>query len=435
MTKKIRYSLIAVGFVFFLIAAPLIVLYVRGVSYDFKTKNFVKTGILAVQSSPSDAEVFLDGKLKLKKQGDIRFLLPAEYQVSLKKDGYFDWTKRLTIQAGQVTWASPSFGNINLFLKNPPSKNIADGVTDFYGQNGNFIYLVPGTLTVSSLNNPDSRYIYPLPTNIDAIAAEDDSGKNFALTDSLTASDSAPTLLIFNRDSGKSIDISPMFAAMPKIQFGSNGGFYALSQGSLYSIDLQNKTKTALFSGVSDFYFQGGSLYFTQKKGQTETLLASQDPFSDSQVLLAGLPQFAEANLFVTFEKEVLLLGDGRLYLVNSGARNIADNVSAFSFNPADSVLSVIHSGELDYYDPAAANLDFVTRSSEPLANPRILTGVGNAFYLQGNKLMAIELDARDSQNQYQLYQGADIKKFFVDDAGKNVLVLDGGALKSLVIR
>jgi len=48
---------------------------------------------------------------------------------------------------------------------------------------------------------------------------------------------------------------------------------------------------------------------------------------------------------------------------------------------------------------------------------------------------MAIELDARDSQNQYQLYRGADIKKFFVDDAGKNVLVLDGGTLKSLFIR
>jgi hypothetical protein len=315
------------------------------------------------------------------------------------------------------------------------SKNIADGVTDFYGQNGNLIYLAAGTLTVSSLNNPDSRLVYPLPANVDAIAAQDDSGKNFALTNSRAASDSAPTLLIFNRGSGKFIDISPLFADAPKMRFDSNGDFYALSDGSLYSVNLQNKTKTALFSGVSDFYFQGGSLYFTQKKGQTETLLASQDPFSDSQILLAGLPQFSTANMFVTFEKEVLLLGDGRLYLVNSGARNIADNVSAFSFNPADSVLSIIHSGELDYYDPAAANLDFVTRSSEPLANPRILAGVGNAFYLQGNKLMAIELDARDSQNQYQLYQGADIKKFFIDNAGKNVLVLDGGALKSLVIK
>jgi hypothetical protein len=115
--------------------------------------------------------------------------------------------------------------------------------------------------------------------------------------------------------------------------------------------------------------------------------------------------------------------------------RQIADNISVFNFDRGNSLISLIQSGEFDYYDPVGMNLNFVTRSSEPLANPRVLTGIGNAFFLQGQKLMAIELDARDNQNQYQLYQGTDVQKFYIDGAGKNVLLLDNGELKSLVVR
>lgn len=433
MTKKIRYSLIALGFVFFLIAAPLMVLYVRGITYDFATRSFVKTGLLAIRVTPANAQIFLDDELKRQNQGDVRFLLPEEYQVTIKKQGYSDWNKRLTINEGQVTWANPAFGSIHLFFKNPSIQNLAQGVLDFYSQNGNFIYLTKDALIASSINNPGNRHVYSLPANINKILAWDDSGENFALAD-FGSTSSAQTLLIFNQNSGQLTNISGLFAGLPKIQFGQNGNLYAQSGNILYSVNLRNKTKTALFSGVSAFYFQGGSLYFT-RESQNEGLFVSQSPFSDSQALLASLPDFAHSDLFVTFEKEIFLLGDGRLYLVNSGTQELADNVSEFGFSPGDSVLSLIHSGEFDYYDPVAGELNFVTRSSEALTNPKILSSIGNAFFFQGNNLLAIELDARDRQNQYQLYQGTAVQKFFIDDAGKNVLVLDNGELKRLIIR
>jgi PEGA domain len=434
MTKKIRYSLIAVGFTFFLIAAPLMVLYVGGITYDFAAKSFVKTGILAVSVNPSDAAIYLDGKLKRQNQGDVKFLVPGAYQVQIKKTGYSDWSKRLNVEAGQVTWASPAYSSVYLFLKNPPVQTLAPGVLDFYARGKNLFYLTAQSAIVTASDNFSSQQVYPLPKSVTKILAYDDSGKNFALAGA-SPSNSVQTLLIFSQDSGGFTDISSMFTDSPKIQFDQNGRLYALSNSIFYSVNLQNKTKTAVLSGIKSFYFQGTQLYYIQQTATSFSLFVSPAPFSQGQLLVAGLPDIDPGDLFVTFEKEIFLLADSKLYLASSGMRQISDNISGFYFNPNDSFLSIIHSGEFDYYDPLASNLNFVTRSSEPLTNPRVLTSVGNAFFLQGNRLLAIELDARDNQNQYQLYQGADIQKFFIDDAGKNVLLLDSGELKSLVIR
>jgi|GEM_PF-1257628 hypothetical protein len=466
MTQRTRYLLILAGFVFFLMAAPLMVLYVRGITYDFATKTFVKTGIMGVRTSPSDATVFINGKVKRQSQGDIGFLVPGAYQVEIKKTGYSDWSKRLNVDAGQVTWANPSFGSIYLFLKNPPAQNLAQGVLDFYSQNGNLVYLTPQSAVVAASDNLSSRQVYPLPKNVTEILTEDASGQNFILSNN-SAATSTPEFLVFNKTSGTFIDISSLFPnavnpvrepsavnsnhlqnnlqSMPassaassngvKFQFGSNGELYALSDNFLYSVDLENKIKTAIFNGVRSFYFQGGELYYIQQTGQSYGLFDSQAPFSQNQLLVAGLPDFDSGDLFVTLEKEVFLLADNKLYLVSSNMRQISDNISIFNFDPNSSLISLIQSGEFDYYDPVGMNLNFVTRSSETLANPRVLTGIGNAFFLQDEKLMVIELDARDNQNQYQLYQGANVKKFFVDGAGKNVLLLDNGELKSLVVR
>lgn len=438
MVKKTRYFILAIGFVFFLIAAPVIVLYVKGVNFNFDSKSFIQTGILAVRSNPTDAAIFLDGQQKRQNQGDLTFLLPGSYTVNLKKTGYSDWTKRLAVEAGQVTWASPSFGNIYLFLQNPPVQNLAGGVLDFYSQDKNFVYLTKDSFITSVLSppagGPGTAQTYPLPKSVNKILAQDAAGKIFALTNSAPAS-SSPVLLIFNQNSGVFYDISGLFGALPKLQFGDDGGLYALSNSVLYSVNTANKTKTALFSGVKTFYFQGGALYLVQQKSQTWSLFVSQAPFSASQDLADSLPGSSSGELFVTYEKEIFLLADERLYSVSSGMQQLSDNISGFNFDPNDSSLSVIHSGELDYYDPLAGNLNFVTRSSEALTNPKIFSSIGNAFFFQGQKLVAIELDARDNQNQYQLYLGTDVKKFFVDSAGKNILLLDNDELKSLVIR
>ncbi len=428
MSQKTRYFLIALGFLAFLILAPTLVLYVRGIAYDFSTKSFVKTGILAARTDPKTTKILLNGKLKKTGSGDIKFLVPGDYQVSIQKPGYESWEKRLTVKAGEVTWVDPNFGNLNLFFKSPEAKDLAGEILDFDSQNGQLVYLTKNSLVIAENNDLAHERVFNLPKSANKILAKDKNGKNFILSDSKTL---APGLLVFNSDSGNFSDISALFTSLPQIQFGDKGEMYALSQGALYEINTANKTKVSLFLGVKAFYWQSGSLYFVQATG----LMVSQSPFSATQTLLKNLPNFGQGDLLVTFEKQIFLRADGAVYALGQTAAALADRVSDWQLNQQDSNFTLLHSGELDYYDTLSHNLNFVTRSSQTVLGPVVKTALGWSFFIKDNQLTAIELDTRDNQNQYVFYQGKNLQKFSVDSDGRNVLVLDDGELKSLVIR
>jgi len=425
MTKKTRYSLLLVGLIIFLILAPLIVLYVRGITYDFATKSFVKTGILGIRTSPKNVDIFLNNKLKRQSSGDINFLTPGEYQITLKKQGYNDWNKRLTVDVGQVTWANPVNNSIYLLISSPTPKVLDQKVLDFYGNGGGLIYLTDGYLTYSGQN-------YALPKTANKILAVGNGGKNFVLSQNATSGPSS--LLYFNSGSGQFTDLSALFSGTPQIQFAGNGDLYALSNNTLYKVDVATATKTAILQSVETFYWQGNSLYYIQQKQGTFSLAVSQDPFSQSQTLLSGVPKFSQGALFVTFGKQIFLEADNSLYQDTGSFEKVADSIGNYNFDSQGSLLAFFQSGEFDYID-GGQNINVITRSGETLNNLTVKTGIDYAFYSKNNQIGAIELDNRGSQNQYVLYSGQNLQKFSMDSAGQNIILLDNGELKSIVIR
>lgn len=433
MTKKTRYSILAFGVLVFILLAPAIVLYVRGVDYNFSTNSFVKTGILSVRINPGDAGIYINGQLKRTGSGDIKFLLPGQYQVEIKKDGYQTWQKRLDIAAGKVTWASQGTNNLNLLFSEAEQKLLANQVLDFYSRGNELVYLTRDGLIVSSPQDLNNRKSYPLAKIFNNILAADQAGENFLLTNTATAS--PPTLLSVSLNKNTILDISGLFPSVSKMQFGDNGEIYALSGSNLYRIDPDSKNKTLLFSGVKAFYWQNGNLYLVEAKNQNYSLSVSPSPFTDSQTLLTGLPVFEQGELFVNFNKKIFLTADGSLYLLNSIAEPLADNITNLSSKQPDSPLTFVHAGELDYYNDLSNRLSFVTRSNQSLSNPIIRDDLGYAFFVKNNSFLAVELDTRDSQNQNTLYQGKNLQKFFLDSGGKTALLLDDGELKSLIIR
>lgn len=88
--------------------------YARGYRLNFKTFKFLPSGILVIKSEPDGASVFVNGELKTATNANMT-LAPGTYDVEVKKDGYFTWDKRLTIEKEIVTQAT-----ISLF-KNVPS--------------------------------------------------------------------------------------------------------------------------------------------------------------------------------------------------------------------------------------------------------------------------------------------------------------------------
>ncbi len=432
MTKKSRYLLIAFGFVVFFLFAPIIFLYVSGISYDFASGKFFQTGILSVITEPKTVNIFLGNTLLAKSSGNIKFLLPNEYNVKLQKEGFFDWTKRLEVKAKEVTWAAGKTDKIFL-LKNPPALNALDSsVIDFAVGSGTLAYLSQKQFVFASLSNPEKNNKYPLPKIVNKIQLSP-NGKIALLTGLPLELKTAPEILIFSSSSKKFTDISELFSNPDEIKFSSDNELYALENQILYMINLGQQTKTLLLNNVLTFTFQENNIYYIQKNGNSEDLMAAQMPLAESIALFKNLPANNRAEIVVSAKKAVFLLLDGTLYQVNHSLDKIAQTVSEWNFDSNQNSIIYGHSGEISY--SGGSDNNFITRSGMALKNPALNLATGYAFVFKDKTLSAIELDTRDHQNEYPLYTANQPEKFWVDESAKNILVLDNGQLKNLQIR
>jgi len=85
----------------------------KGYRFDIKTFSFLPNGILVLKSEPAAAQIFIDGELSTATDATIR-LAPGTYDVSIQKEGYITWNKRLVIEKEVVTQAE-----VNLFRSAP----------------------------------------------------------------------------------------------------------------------------------------------------------------------------------------------------------------------------------------------------------------------------------------------------------------------------
>lgn len=84
------------------IGTLLLVSYGQGYSYDFSQHKFVTNGLLILDTIPGSAQIRINGKL-LKRQTPYRTTLRVgQYDVKIHKDGYRDWSKRVTIVTSEV---------------------------------------------------------------------------------------------------------------------------------------------------------------------------------------------------------------------------------------------------------------------------------------------------------------------------------------------
>jgi hypothetical protein len=131
MTRKTRTILFLLCSSLLLFTAPTIILYSQGYRFDFEAKKIVQTGGFYAKTLPKSAEIYINEKLRKKTDflfgtALIKNLLPKNYEIEIKKQGYYPWKKSLEIKEKQVTEAK----NVVLISKNPDftlsDKNIKD---------------------------------------------------------------------------------------------------------------------------------------------------------------------------------------------------------------------------------------------------------------------------------------------------------------------
>lgn len=94
---RVLFTFIATAVI--ILVATGAIFYARGFKPNFKNRSLDRTGLIVANSTPTGAQVFLDGRLTSATNANITFLEPKSYKVRIEKDGYTAWEKDVEIKA------------------------------------------------------------------------------------------------------------------------------------------------------------------------------------------------------------------------------------------------------------------------------------------------------------------------------------------------
>lgn len=89
-------------FIIFVILGFFVITYASGYKIDITNRTLNPTGFISVETR--DAEVYLNGEIQKETSGKYAFrnLKPGEYEVTVKREGYQDWTKKFQLGPGEA---------------------------------------------------------------------------------------------------------------------------------------------------------------------------------------------------------------------------------------------------------------------------------------------------------------------------------------------
>ncbi len=462
MTPTKRYSLIAAGIVAFIILSPFIVLFVTGTKYDFKTHQFIKTGVIGVKSDPKNAKVYLNGKLKGTTNKVIRFLTPGEYSLEIKKPGYFTWSKNLIVRAQYVTWANLNLDALNLFFDQPKASQITDQVDNFYASSKRIIYLKDQQFNIGT-DKSGVTTIYNGTFDHPEKTVQTKLANKYPYLQMLASNDQSKFLLyesdfygIFDADKNTVTDITKTVrdqAAFPAdsqfqasdqdFQFGPDNQLYQLQEGTVYKISWdqnnQEPKKEIALDGVLAFKVTGQAIYFIKvslgAEGLQRSLQIAQLPNYETTTLMQTLPSFKTAQIYISNRNQLFILGNSTLYSLGDNLNHIADYVDHVYIDNNSQTMIYSSGNEISSYVLNTGEKSLLTRSSQEIIQPQSALEYGWIFYINDNRLQSIESDNRNSQNNYTFASVEDGSKFWLDSDAENIVLLNNGVLQKLQIR
>ena len=421
MRLKTRFSLIGVGIVLFLIATPLLVLYARGFKFDFNTRQIVKTGALVVKTEPTKADVFLNDK----KQADptpstIRFLLPGDYTVRVEKSDYQPWTKRFSLRSQLVTWAAADRDTITLFydqIKLSKSWNVLQASISKLGDE---IVFLDENQKASSINTVSGDV-----TSLGGIA------KN------LLAQIGPGTSVVWQNSS----QVFELFQSRSKwgltdkqitqIQKAETNGNHSVALVGTDLLSLDNASPVVLAKSVNTFTLDGNNLWYTQGL-QLKQLNLNTDA---TQIISSSVPASVTSQL-IRGNNQIYAILDQNLYVLNDSFEKIYGPVNSANFDPISKQLMFTNSNEIWLYDSSNKTTQLILRSSSEIKNPSLNWATGYIFFLNENKIKAIEVDGRDHRNIYTITDDIGIgSSFAVSADGKTLYTFNNSLINQYEIR
>lgn len=428
MPKTLRYFILLVGFLIFLGLAPLIIMYVRGVKFSDNQQKYLLTGIFAVKTNPKGADIAVNGQSRGTTPINIRFLDPAEYDISISKDGFLPWKKRLEIGSGKVTWVNPNPSDIYLFKANPITTTLSETVNDFTLTASQIALASGKNLILIAQGNAGETQTVTLPEVITSVSANEDKDSLLIKTENKR--------FIYALGDKKLTDISSK-TKDAEIIIGSYPYLFILKNQILTAYNWSTDKTTPIWINVQSFGVSSGAVYGLLKDNTTNQLVTTfiDNNFSRKEIILTEVPNFNQVTIIPTKQKLLFILADHTLYRVGFSLERITDAVNTYRYDATDGSLIFTTSGELAYYSFTEAQIKLITRSSEKFPDFLMRSDMAHSFYINGGKAEIRELDNRGGQNAYTITTDPGLKKIALDPSGRTLYLLINTMLQSIAIR
>jgi hypothetical protein len=437
MKSSTRYTLIALGFIVFLILAPLLIFYVSGRTIKFDGTDSDLTGILDAKSNPSSATLLINDKEHSSTPAIARFLKQGEYQFTLRKEGYYDWTKRLPIEASKVTYTQEGVTEVQLLKKSESEVLVPKGVSSFT-LIGNEIWFTQGTnLVRASLSEIDKQTVIPLPFAPQSLTLLRDKKHLLAQGGGSVIIDTSSNKVL-PRSPGDNFTENTVVISDTQIIY-LDGDKIWLFDTTTNDIKLDTKL---LRENVAGFTMLDNTAYFIDKqsypshRASITTAIWNGKEFVDTQPLLADI-DIGSGQLIITDSKELFCHCTGQLFRIGQKLEVVNNSVATVHLDPQTNELSFLTFGnELQFYNFLTSKPQLLTRGGlTQQAAFLIRSSIGYGFIGTASGLEAIEIDERDKQNRYQLLNQRQVWQLGITDNQKTIIALQDGALVSLEIR
>lgn len=441
MKKSTRDIIFLIFFIAFFVSAPMLIFYSMGYRYNFKKNKIESVGALYINASPKNSTIFINQKeTDTSIPAKMVNLSPQDYTITIKKDGYYSWTKTLSVHDKKTTFAQ----NIFLYKQSQPELQVESSINIFKpSPNKNKILFSKITDTWEEL------WVLEVPSNKQKLVYRIPHIKNQELQEKdLTWSSQGRFILAQTKQNQFIIDTQqsntpfllqdfhPERLSLLHWDNRNDSVLYGLIENSLYKISLDLLTSEKIYTfaenvisdSIIDYHIKNGNLYYVQLHNKTFKLYQHTINNTDEEPLyLADFDKkvthfkYLSENYFSVHHPHQSYIFNVSTEIPNFFIINSAD----FTFNSKTNQIAYFTDFEIwtqtIHAPDKISDPQFITRYSDVIT--QVLWDEYSQYLVFNNHTnsFAIEQDTRDQQNTYEILKNITIEKAAFDATSHNL--------------
>jgi len=430
MTIRTRRFIYISFILTFLLIAPLLVLYTAGYRWNNYHNRLQKIGSLVIRTMPRTVTINV-ADMHVTKTTPWRYneLLPNEYVITITKDGYDTWQKKMTIYQGETTFAE----HVYLFKNHSQPQIMSNTIIDYWtyqDKQNSSVFIANNTLQLLNhrTGNQEQLVEFTQPI-VDSLWSDDQN--------TLLLKTSGGWQIWSNAHRNALTNVNQNFKSSNNCKFrpGENNAIYCQDPSAVYEHHLiTNDTKTLVTvtstEKIVDFLLTDKLYYLSQNDMDSNVYLKIQDPFSQSYPDFL-LPSSSGYHIIHADYNSISILDEQNhiLYLLNLSNEETSFNRSSRIINDVSDVL-FNDRGDILYYNDWEVwiyrnnETQLITRQSQTIIQAFWYPSYNHIGVLSENGIKLIELDRRDQQNSTTVTTWEDIKKASLDKEAEHIYFL-----------